>query len=134
MPKFSRAMGFDFGMRRIGVATLQSITSTAEPLDILKATDGIPDWGIIATLIKAWQPDILVVGLPLNMDGSEQEITFAAKKFARRLGAKFKLPYTLVDERLTTIEARHRARATTSDKVDAVAAAIILESWSNDNT
>ena len=84
-------MGFDFGTRSIGIATGQEITGTASPLTSLKANDGIPDWSQLEKLLKEWQPDLLVVGLPLNMDGTEQEMTVRARKFGQRLHGRFGL-------------------------------------------
>ncbi|HAW77355.1 MAG TPA: Holliday junction resolvase RuvX, partial [Alteromonas australica] len=78
-------LAFDFGTKSIGVAVGQEVTGTASPLAALKARDGIPDWQQIAALYEEWQPHLVVVGLPLNMDGSEQEMTQRAKKFANRL-------------------------------------------------
>ena len=66
-------LGFDFGMKNIGIAVGQELTRTANPLTAIKARDGIPDWELIARLLQEWQPALLVVGLPLNMDGTEQD-------------------------------------------------------------
>ena len=99
-------LAFDFGTKSIGCAVGQSITGTAQSLPAFKAQDGIPDWDAIGNIIKEWQPARLVVGLPLNMDGTEQELTLRAKKFANRLNGRFNLPVELQDERLTTTEAR----------------------------
>ena len=81
-------LAFDFGTKSIGVAVGQEITGTASPLAALKARDGIPDWNVIEKLYEEWQPQLVVVGLPLNMDGTEQEVTQRAKKFANRLDRK----------------------------------------------
>lgn len=99
-------LGFDFGMRRIGVAVGQTITRSANPLTIVLAQDGIPNWDEVANLIQTWQASTLVVGMPYQLDGSQQAITFAAKKFANRLQARFALPVHCVDERFTTKAAR----------------------------
>ncbi|GAB4391870.1 MAG: Holliday junction resolvase RuvX [Gammaproteobacteria bacterium] len=128
-------LGFDFGMKRIGVAVGQEITATASPLNTLNAKDGIPNWNDISKLITEWNPGKLIVGLPLRMDGSEQSLTFAAKRFANRLHEKFKLPVELLDERLTSFEAEQRAREFIKDPLaakkyhDSIAAQIILENW-----
>ncbi len=124
-------LGFDFGMRRIGVAVGQTITQSAQPLATLNAKDGIPEWDQIEKLIATWHADGIVVGLPLNMDGTKQQITHAAIKFARRLEAKFKLPVYQVDERLTTIEAKSifNEKINPEIKIDSFAAKLILESW-----
>ena len=85
-------LGFDFGTKQIGVAVGQIITQQARELCNLKARDGIPNWEQIEALIKEWQPDALVVGLPLNMDGTPSDMCVRAEKFARRLNGRFNLP------------------------------------------
>lgn len=132
-------LGFDFGTKSIGVATGQMITATAQPLNAIKANDGIPNWDIVEKVIKEWQPDLVVVGLPLNMDGTEQAITQRAKTFANRLNGRFGVKTTLQDERLTTASAkefifeRGGYKALDKGKVDSVSAALILESWMEGN-
>ncbi len=128
------ALAFDFGTQRIGVAVGQSVTGTASPLPALKANDGAPNWDHIATLLKEWQPQRLLVGLPLNMDGSESDMSARAKKFANRLHGRFGLPVELWDERLSSFEARGEmlARGMTNfndGKVDSLSACLILEGW-----
>lgn len=119
-------LGFDFGTKSIGVAVGQQITASATPLLSIKAVDGIPNWEEIAKLIQEWQPDLVVVGLPLNMDGTEQEMTHRARKFANRLNAKFGVKIFTQDERLTTTDAKARLfelggyKALTKGQVDAV--------------
>ena len=114
-------LAFDFGTKSIGVAVGQRITGTARPLPAIKAQDGTPDWNIIERLLKEWQPDEIIVGLPLNMDGTEQPLTARARKFA--------------NERLSTVEARSGLfeqggyRALNKGKVDSASAVIILESY-----
>lgn len=120
-------MAFDPGMTKIGVAVGQRITGSASPVTILRAVDGIPDWSQVEKLVREWQPVRFVVGLPLNMDGSESEMSLRAKKFSRRLEGRFGIPATTMDERLTTREADEHA--TRGERVDAIAACIILESW-----
>jgi RNAse H-fold protein YqgF len=128
-------MGFDFGTRSIGIATGQEITGTASPLTSLKANEGIPDWSQLEKLLKEWQPDLLVVGLPLNMDGTEQEMTVRARKFGQRLHGRFGFQVEFKDERLTTTDAKARLfehggyKALGKSRVDAVSAQLILESW-----
>ena len=97
----STLLGFDFGTKSIGVATGQMITATAQPLAAIKANDGIPNWQTVATVIKDWAPDLVVIGLPLNMDGTEQPITQRAKKFGNRLNGRFGVKIAFQDERLT---------------------------------
>lgn len=128
-------LAFDFGTRSIGCAIGQSITGTAQALAAFKAQDGIPNWEAIEKVIQEWQPNLLVVGLPLNMDGTEQPLTQRAKKFANRLSGRFKLPVQLQDERLTTVEARAEIfarggfKALKKEKIDSISACLILESW-----
>lgn len=99
-------LAFDFGTKSIGVAVGQRITGTARPLPAIKAQDGTPDWNIIERLLKEWQPDEIIVGLPLNMDGTEQPLTARARKFANRIHGRFGVEVKLHDERLSTVEAR----------------------------
>ena len=87
-------MGFDYGTRKIGIAVGQLITKTANPIAIISARDGIPDWSEIEKLILEWQPSQLVIGLPLNMDETESEMSRRSLKFARRLTGRFSDPPT----------------------------------------
>ena len=134
-----RVLGFDYGTRQIGVAVGQTLTGSANPLRELRARDGIPDWDQIGALLKEWQPDALIVGLPLNMDGSPSEMSARAEKFARRLNGRFNLPVHTHDERLTTYEAKgQRLRQGQTGgyrerPVDALAAALLLEGWLNEH-
>ncbi|MFU2080862.1 Holliday junction resolvase RuvX [Avibacterium endocarditidis] len=129
------ALAFDFGTKSIGCAVGQSITGSAQPLPAFKAQDGIPNWVAIEKCLTEWKPNIVVVGLPLNMDGTEQPLTQRARKFANRLHGRFGVTVTLQDERLTTTEARAEIfqrggfKALEKGKVDSISACIILESW-----
>ena len=129
------ALAFDFGTKSIGCAVGQSITGTAQSLPAFKVQDGIPNWGAIEKCLKEWKPDVVVVGLPLNMDGTEQDLTLRARKFANRLQGRFGVNVQLQDERLTTTEARSEIfdrggfRALKKGKVDGISACLILESW-----
>ena len=123
-------LGFDFGMRRVGVAVGQLITGTASAVTTLAARDGQPDWGQIERLLADWRPQALVVGLPLALDGSHTELTRAAERFARRLRGRFHLPVHLQDERLSSHAAEHwRAGTARRNGLDAAAAQIILQDW-----
>ncbi|WP_020210994.1 Holliday junction resolvase RuvX [Gilvimarinus chinensis] len=130
-------LAFDYGTRSIGVATGHSKTRMASPLTELRARDGIPNWDDIQKLLDEWQPDLILVGLPLNMDGSESELSKRARKFGNRLHGRFGLTVEMVDERLSSFEAKaeHRAAGGSShyksDPVDAIAARLILETWLN---
>lgn len=128
-------MAFDFGVRWIGVAVGQSLLGTGSPVARLKARDGIPQWPEIDALLGEWQPSRLVVGLPLNMDGSESEMSRRARKFSRRLDDRFAGKVSLVDERLTSHAAKQGrlSRGESIDYagagVDGDAAVLILEDW-----
>lgn len=132
-------LGFDYGTRQIGVAVGQPITGQARELCVLKAQNGVPDWSKVEALIKEWQPDAIVVGLPLNMDGTRSEMSERAEKFARRLNGRFGLPVFTHDERLTTFEAKGHRLAQgqrggyREQPVDALAAALLLEGWLEHN-
>lgn len=133
--RYRTVIAFDFGNRCIGVAIGQELTKTAHPLMSFHAKEGIPDWQKIAKLFSEWKPNLVVVGLPLNMDGTEQETTIQARKFANRLHGRFGISVVLQDERLSTVEARAHLfarggyRALNKARVDAASAVIILESW-----
>lgn len=132
-------IAFDFGMKRTGVAIGQTITQQARPLDTLTALQGQPNWQAIQKLIQKWLPDALVVGIPLNMDGTDQFITQHARQFAEQLRERFSLPVYEMDERLTTKAAREQLfkeggyQALQSGQVDRVAAQLILENWFAEN-
>jgi len=135
-PRAVTALGFDFGTQRIGVAVGNTLTASARALAVLPTRDGAPDWEAIARLVQEWQPQQLVVGLPLNMDGSDSQTTVNARSFSRKLGGRLQLPVALVDERLTSRaareemrEAKPRGKGKADTPVDAVAAALILEQW-----
>jgi len=127
------ALSFDFGTQRIGVAHGQSISGSAEPVAVLKAKDGIPDWEQIAKLIEEWQPDVFVVGLPYNMDGTESELLRRAIKFGNRLNGRFNKPVYGMDERLSSKEAIEQVIDSPGNNketaIDHIAAQIILENW-----
>ena len=127
-------LSFDFGHKKIGIASGNTLLDSASPQPPLPCgKNGQPNWDTVATLIAEWQPDTLVVGLPLNMDGSESESSQRARKFGQRLHGRFGLPVFMVDERLSTREARQRTGIHHADpKVDSVAAVIIAEGFLSD--
>ena len=137
MSELRTFLGFDFGMKNIGVAVGQELTKTANPLTVIKAREGIPNWDQIKTLLDQWSPQLLVVGLPINMDGSEQEMTAAARRFGNRLNGRFHIPIDWQDERLTTFEAldqlgiRSKMQSNKREDVDRISAQLILQSWLN---
>jgi putative holliday junction resolvase len=129
-------LAFDFGLRRIGVASGQTLTGTAEPLATVETHQNEPDWRSIAQLVQTWRPHALVVGIPYHIDGSENSLTDAARHFAQQLGERFALPVHLMDERLSSRAAeqlyadqRAAGRKRNKASIDALAAKLILESW-----
>ncbi len=134
-------LAFDYGRRRIGVAIGQMRAQHTGPLTTVRVGTAGPDWIEIKQQISEWGPSLLIVGLPYNMDGTDNELTPCARKFARQLEGRFGLPVETVDERLTSVEARdllrERRREGTRDKrvkredIDRMAALLILESWLN---
>jgi len=134
MPK-GLVLAFDFGLKWIGVATGQTITTTATPLTTLQANNGKPLEAATLSIIKEWQPVTLLVGLPLNMDDTENEISKKARAFASWLEKLTELPVELVDERLSTREANNRRGKPRTGKPDdlshAEAACVIAETWLN---
>jgi len=129
-------LSFDFGMKYIGVAVGQSLTYSASPLTILAAKDGIPQWNEVTQLIEKWRPQALIVGIPLNMDETEQLLTLCARRFANRLRTRYKLPIHEVDERLSSWEAKQRtlhasnkSSKSKENKLHADSAAILIEQW-----
>jgi putative Holliday junction resolvase len=128
-------LAFDFGLRQIGVAAGNCETGTSQALTTISARDGIPDWNLIAELISEWQPGCLVVGQPLNMDGSESELSRRAAKFGRRLAERFQLPVQFEDERLSSFEAKEQLQRMghrgdfRAEPADSLAAKLILDTW-----
>ena len=132
-------LAFDYGLKSIGVAVGQQLTGSASTLKALKAQDGTPDWQQIENLLKEWQPAFVVVGLPLNMDGTEQPFTARVHKFVNRLHGRFGIKVLTHDERLTTVESRSDLFAQggfkklSKDAVDCWSAKLILESYFENN-
>ena len=133
------ALGFDFGRARIGVAVGEAVTGSARPLRTLPTRQQRPDWDAIGRLIAEWRPDVLVIGAPRHADGGANAITEAALRFSRQLHGRFNLPVVTIDERLSSWEAEQRyfetapagRRRDHDPTLDAQAAAVILESWFN---
>ena len=126
-------MAFDYGLRQIGVAMGNVLLGTSQALPILKARDGVPDWQALEAVVREWQPDLLIIGEPLNMDGTEGPRCQSTRAFARNLEPLTDLPITFWDERLSTVAAeRALLEADTSRKRRAeviahVAAGVILQ-------
>lgn len=137
--KHQTLLGFDFGMKRIGIAVGQTLTRSATPVAVITAQDGVPDWDHVKILIETWSADGLIVGIPLKMDGTEQPITYAARQFARKLRTHFVLPVYTIDERLTTLESKRQLAEQYKikgiklpEQLDSYAAKLILEQWLQD--
>ena len=128
-------MAFDYGLRQIGVATGNTLLATTQSLPVLNARDGVPNWDQLAALVSEWQPGKLIVGDPINMDGSDSELCRRARKFARQLEGRLGLPVEMVDERLSSFEAKQMSREQGHDgdykraPVDSLAAELILQTW-----
>ena len=133
-------LAFDYGSKKIGVANGQDLTRSASPLTTIMVNKS-DRWGEIDKLVKEWRPSIMVVGLPLHMDGTEQPFTDEARNFANELGERYGCRIELMDERLTSYEAEqllksqdsHKQSRQTPQDVDKIAAQLILESWFNQN-
>lgn len=125
---------FDYGIKRMGVAAGQTITGTARPLAPMAMNNGQPDWTALENLLAEWQPVAVIVGLPLNMDGTASEMARRADKFRKRVHGRFALPALAWDERLTSdaIKQQVRSQGVTDfgqHSVDSQAAALIFQSW-----
>jgi putative holliday junction resolvase len=133
-------LAFDFGARRIGVAVGNTETRHAEPLSTIDACDSSRRFAAISALIADWEPSLLVVGLPLSVDGSEHEMTVRSRRFANQLRGRFGLPVATVDERFTSADADVRLRDAGANwkqrkkRVDAVAAELILRDYLDAHT
>lgn len=138
--KVERVMAFDWGLKNIGVAVGTRALGTSQPCAVIKAKDGSPNWAEVEALIGTWNPALLVVGDPLNMDGSDAEITPRARRFARQLEGRFGLTVVLVDERLSSHAAKSEQAALGHDgdyrkrPIDAEAANLILQTWLTGDT
>ena len=128
-------MAFDFGEKRIGVATGETMLKVAHPLTTINAEENEAKFTQIGLLIGEWRPALLIVGLPMHMDGESHAMTSLSKKFAQRLEGRFNLPVVMVDERLSSAEASQNLRAAGVSGIkqkamlDAVAAQSILQSY-----
>lgn len=137
--KSGSVLAFDFGERRVGVAVGEMKLAIAHPLETIDAIDNDRRFARIAQLVDEWEPVLLVVGLPLTLDGTEHELSALARKFSQRLHGRFGLPVRLVDERLTSVEAAQVARAAGLDgrearkRLDPLAAKLILEAYFDEN-
>ncbi len=133
-----RVLAFDFGLRRIGIATGDSLTGTAAPRPAAPAREGEPDWEQIGREMRAFNPGRVVVGAPYNADGTAGALLPHARRFAAEIKRRFALPVSLVDERFSSLEAsdvlktrraRGERRRLRREQIDSAAAAVILERW-----
>jgi putative Holliday junction resolvase len=128
-------LGFDFGKKHIGVAVGRGESGLAHALDTISVRRDGPDWDHISRLVAEWQPRALVVGLPLNMDDTESDMTRAARKFGNRLQGRYNLPVHMVDERLTSVMAKNTLQEAGVPfrrrfaKIDKLAAQAILQAF-----
>jgi putative Holliday junction resolvase len=137
-------LAFDYGLRRIGVASGDTVSRTAAPQAALPVKSGSPPWPLIDACLRDWQPALVVVGLPYNVDGSDSTMTGAARGFAAELARRYQLPVALVDERYSSREAEARLKTARESglrrrrivkaDVDAAAACVILERWFSEQT
>lgn len=134
----SVVISFDFGLKRTGVAVGNTLTGSASPECTLTSKDEKPDWEGISQLFETWKPEQLVVGMPTELDGSENPLTKRIERFCNQLAGRYQLPVDLENEQFTSIEAARRLKAlrqsgrkkkVTKDEVDKIAATIILENW-----
>jgi putative Holliday junction resolvase len=137
-------LAFDFGRRRIGVACGDTLSRSASPLAAVGNNAAGPAWSTLDSLMREWKPDLIVVGLPYNADGSESGMSAQVRTFSEELARRYALPVHLVDERYSSLEAEARLKAeresgvrkrrVTKTDVDAAAACVILERWFVDST
>ena len=122
-------IAFDYGEKKIGVAVGQTSTNTSSPLQIIFNKDNKTNWISISSLLDEWKPDLILLGKPLNMDGSDSEIMKKVDKFYKKLKSIYDADIEFVDERLTTFEAREILKDEKHDNVDANAAKILIDNW-----
>lgn len=123
-------LGFDFGLKRIGVAVGNTLLKQAQPLTVISAATNDAKFAAIETLVKEWQPALCIVGLPRHPDGAEHEMTVRCRRFANQLHGRFDVATVLVDERYSSAMISHQR----GELIDDRAAAIILQQYFDDNT
>ena len=124
-----QVMAIDFGTSKVGVAVGNTKTKTSSPISTLKYNSYKHLWSLLGPILKEWEPALIVVGMPLHMDGEESTLSDLVKAFAKKLETQFDRKVVLVDERLTSREAR--SITTNLDEIDQLAAKIILDTWIN---
>ena len=122
-------VAFDFGTKKIGVAVGQTSTYTSSPLQIILSKDNKVNWNEIMILLNEWKPDLIIVGKPLNMDGTDSDIMKEVEKFYIKLKSIYDAEFEYIDERLTTFEAKEILGESKVAEVDAHAAKILIDNW-----
>jgi len=126
-------VAFDFGEKKIGVAVGQTSTYTSSPLQVIFNNHDKVNWNEISILLEEWKPELILVGKPLNMDGTDSEIMKKVDAFYKKLESLYDAKFEYVDERLTTFEARDILKENNVETVDANAAKILIDNWFNIN-
>ncbi len=132
-------LGVDYGLKQTGLALLHMSVGIATPLTVLRTKNGKPDWQGFEKVVREWQPEHCIIGLPLNMDNSDSPMCEKVRKFARQIEGRFQLSYELHDERLTSFEAKQLmdegsashsvSRNYHDNPADSLAAQLILQQW-----
>jgi len=126
-------VAFDFGEKKIGVAVGQTSTYTSSPLQVIFNNHDKVNWNEISVLLEEWRPELILIGKPLNMDGTDSEIMKKVDVFYKKLKSLYDAKFEYVDERLTTFEARDILKENNVETVDANAAKILIDNWFNKN-
>ena len=124
-------ISFDYGTKKIGVAVGQTQTKTSSPLNVIFNKKNKINWDAIIEIIEEWQPDLILIGMPLNMDGTDSEIMKRVVNFKKKLKNISSVKCEFIDERLTTFEARLEVKDLNIKTVDSHAAKILIENWFN---
>lgn len=126
-------LSFDFGTKKIGVAVGQTKTRTSSPLEVIFNKNNVTNWSKIHSIVEEWRPELILVGKPLNMDGTDSDIMKTVNIFFKKLNKITNIPCEYVDERLTSFEVRQNLLETKTDLVDAHAAKILIDHWLSEN-
>ena len=126
-------VAFDFGEKKIGVAVGQTSTYTSSPLQVIFNNHDKVNWNEISILLEEWKPELILVGKPLNMDGTDSKIMKKVGAFYKKLESLYDAKFEYIDERLTTFEARDILKENNIETVDANAAKILIDNWFNRN-
>ncbi|MDC6460386.1 Holliday junction resolvase RuvX [Gammaproteobacteria bacterium] len=126
-------LSFDFGTKKIGVAVGQTKTRTSSPLEVIFNKNNVTNWSKIHSIVEEWRPELILVGKPLNMDGTDSDIMKTVNIFFEKLNKITNIPCEYIDERLTSFEARQNLLEIKTDLVDAHAAKILIDHWLSEN-